>query len=613
MRKRSRRALLTALCFLLVIGPASLFGGKYASAQLLRIAVVQSLKGGVTVLKSGGTKPFKAFKSMSLNEGDQIATGKDGGAVLELSSAGADEDSITIAANSVVNFSKLKDAGGTKTKLSVWAGSLWVKVKSVSNASDQFEVETPTSIMGVRGTQFYVNVNPMTGLTNLFLAAGVVQAGTNGNRLDAAGKKPIDKIQTIYPGQQIAEAHDAAGLKTQVSTVNIDELVEDTTPEILRAILESAKTIKDENDETLEKAKKEIGKTPNKDNFGGQLLSQEDLNRIAQNLNSFVALIAKEAIEKNKIDKSMIDEMNKTAGKPLIDLSIEKQLSLTENEKQQQDLLLQLMKEMQLEAERQNEAVRAAMLEAKKEALLAKQKAEELLEKNMQKAAEELLQAELQFFQALTAAQQQAFNQERLNAGLPPIGATKGTGGTSAPPSGSSAKASLKFANPLLETTPLQNGGPLELNVAFSGMSSSSRIAGYQIEVEYSAEQAAFDQERFADPETSKNYRALAPGFNVEPPGTSVANADSVDDFRVVAGASVSRLIYTVAKFNGDPVAVSDGTVMVKLPFLVHPAQEETSVSVPFHIRSITAVDANGIPIGMAAAEDLIVRVQRVN
>src|SRR5262245_52838587 len=138
MTSKNSRSLLAVLCLLLAIGPASLFAGAgKVSAQVMRVAIVESMKGSVTVMKSGGAKPFNAFKNMSLNEGDQIATGKDASVVLQLASEDADKDTITIGESSQVTFTKLKDSGGTKTKMSVWAGSLWVKVKSVSNANDQ--------------------------------------------------------------------------------------------------------------------------------------------------------------------------------------------------------------------------------------------------------------------------------------------------------------------------------------------------------------------------------------------------------------------------------------------------------------------------------------------
>ena len=42
----------------------------------LRAAKITELTGEVSVLKAGGEKPIKAFKNMSLTQGDTIITGK---------------------------------------------------------------------------------------------------------------------------------------------------------------------------------------------------------------------------------------------------------------------------------------------------------------------------------------------------------------------------------------------------------------------------------------------------------------------------------------------------------------------------------------------------------
>ncbi|QHT62000.1 hypothetical protein GXP70_19785 [Paenibacillus lycopersici] len=623
MRKGSSRTLLAALCFLLVIGPASLFFGKQASAQIMRVAVVQSLKGGVTVLKSGGAKPFKAFKNMSLNEGDQIATAKDGQVVLELSSANADKDSITIAANSVVNFSKMKDGEGTKSKLSVWAGSLWVKVKSVSNASDQFEVETPTSIMGVRGTQFYVDVDPMTGLTQLFLAAGVVQSSTNDTRKAASSHEQMNQQQLVYPSQQLAESHDQADLMTQIAIVDLQQFIAQASPDIIRAILSSAQSIMAENDAYLLKKRQELDKGP-KGDPAGSLASQEELDRIAENLGNLLSAIAQEALKQQKLDQKALEQLVEEAGKKLdgsniIDLKKKADLKLTDKEKEQQNKLDQLLKAKQEQAAKE-QAAKEAQLQQMKDALAkAQQKLQELIEQNRKKLEEQQKLAEQAYFNTLSADEQKKFNANRVDNGLAPLGTGTSPGAGSGPVQQPAVrKASLAFSNPQQAATPVDNIGDVDLNLVFDGFAASPRIAGYQIEVEFPTQMAAFRQGAFAEPESALQYRAGAAGFKVEPEGTSVANANSVDDFRVVAGSATSSVIYSVAMFRADPATVPDSAVMLKLPFNVHApsAGGDTGsglANVAFHIKSIKAVDANGDPIAVKAGDDVTVQVRQAN
>lgn len=617
MMKRSNRMLLAVLCMLLVIGPASLFAGKRVSAQIMRIAVVQSLQGEVNVLKAGGKKPFLAFKNMSLNEGDQIATGKNGGAVLELSSEAADKDSVTIGPNSVVNFTKMKDSGGTKTKMSVWAGSLWVKVKSVSNASDQFEVETPTSIMGVRGTQFYIGVDPATGLTNVFLAAGVIQALTGESRFDAGDNKQLNKLITIYPSQSITETGTNAGVATEVSVVDIASFIANASSDIILAILKDAASIAEEQRQMMDNVKQALDSGAATGAFGGMITSQSDFDRISNNLNQLVSLIAQQALKANKLDstqlQAIIDEVNKQAKGKLIDLSTTSTLQLTDAEKKKQLEAEALRKKQEALAAQQ----KAADEQKKKlqEALQALQKAKELQEQNRKKLEEEQQKAAQKLFDSMTAEQQRAFNESRKANGLKELNSTNSN--TTSPPVTVSAKATLAYSDPNLTGTQLsvpQYGKQVDFNVVFNGFQSSQAIMGYQIEIEYDPALAMFDSDKFTSPEFLVPYRGGgATGFKVEPEGATVVAANSVDDFRVLQDGNLSKLVYTVAKFSGDATAVSDGSMMVKLPFFVHPFTTEpigTVKQVPFTITSIKAVDASGNTVAMVSGNPFTIQAK---
>ncbi|MDK8182513.1 FecR family protein [Paenibacillus sp. UMB4589-SE434] len=145
-----------------------------AAAKLVRAAVVTEWKGKVLVEKVGGKKPLQVFKKMSINQGDRITTGAKSKVVLQLA-GGAEQDVVTIGENSDVSFTELKKDKGVVTRISVWAGSAWLKVKSIAGADDRFELETPTTVMAVRGTQFGVYVHPMAGWSRLTVSAGVVR------------------------------------------------------------------------------------------------------------------------------------------------------------------------------------------------------------------------------------------------------------------------------------------------------------------------------------------------------------------------------------------------------------------------------------------------------
>lgn len=601
------RSLLMMLCLLLMMGPVSLLAGVgHAAAQVMRIAVVKEMSGTVNVLKSGGAKPFKAFRNMSLNEGDQISTGKDGEVTLTLSSSAADQDEINISSGSQVTFSKMKDSGGAKTKMSVWAGSLWVKVKSVSNASDQFEVETPTSIMGVRGTHFFVRVNPLTGQTEVFLAAGVVESKTTKDRHEAGTDSELSSTVTIYPSQQLGEANRTDGLETSLSVVDLSTFVSGASPEMIKAILKDAASIAEEQKQMLEKAKESLGTEPSKNNFGGQIQSTEDLERLANNLNNLVSIIAKEAIEQKKVAEDVIDQINKEAGKKLIDSSTTSELVLTDKEKKAQEEAAKFEEAQKKLAEKkaqEQQQMQQALQDAIKKAQEIREKQEQG-NKEAQKKKED--QANQDYYNKLTDAEKKRVDENRNTIGLPSIPTSGSTG------SGSSSTESKPTVT-LLNNGRSANGplaGYVDLGVAFKGFTGSKKIMGYQLEVEYDNTLAQFGKTNFDSMEDVLYYRAGAAGFIVEPESAgTVANANSVDDYRVVSGANNrSTLVYTVVKFNGSSVEINGETTLVRLPFLVTPPLTG-SVPVTFKIKSITAVDANGNPVEIVKGSDLTLQL----
>ncbi|WP_181909578.1 FecR family protein [Paenibacillus taihuensis] len=593
------------LCLLLIIGPCSLLAGEgHASAQVMRVAVVKEISGTVNVLKSGGAKSFKAFRNMSLNEGDQIATGKDGEVTLSLSSSAADQDEISISTGSQVTFSKMKDSGGAKTKMSVWAGSLWVKVKSVSNASDQFEVETPTSIMGVRGTHFFVKVNPITGKTEVFLAAGVVESTTTKDRHATGDNSDMPNSVTIYPSQQLGEADGDEGLETSVSVVDLSTFVSQASPDLVKAILKDAASIAAEQKQMLDKAKESIGSEPNKDNFGGQIQSPEDLERMVNNLNNLVSIIAKEAIDQKKVAQDVIDQINKESGKKLIDSSTKSELILSEKEKKQQELAAKF-EEAQKKAADKKAQEQQQLQQAIQDAI---KKAQELRDQQEQANKEALKkqqdQANQTYYNQLTAEEKKRIDENRVSAGLPSIPTKDNTS------SGSGSVVSKPTVS-LLNNGRSANGvleGYIDLGLAFKGFTGSNKIMGYQLEVEYDNTKAQFGNSDFdMDP---LYYRAGAAGFIVEPESAgTVPGANSVDDYRVVQGTgNTSTLFYSVVKFNGSSVEINGETTLVRLPFLVS-AQSYIAGSITFKIKSITAVDENGNPVEVVKGSDITLQV----
>ncbi|MGG1551388.1 FecR domain-containing protein [Paenibacillus ferrarius] len=395
MRVTSKSLLSFFLSLSLMLSVFSFVLAKPADAKTVRVAIIASLSGDVTVKKGGGSKTYDAYESMSLNQGDTIYTGDDSSVTLNLSNGDAD---VTLGDNAELNVSDLNSADGNKkSKLKVWAGSLWVKVKSLAGSDDEFEVETPTAVMGVRGTQFYVSVDPVTGNIKMAVGAGKVSATTV--RMNDANAQQ-ESIAYLYPTQQITldSRDEAEDLDTKVEFLDLEDFIKQASPAVIEEFIKNKAEIDKENDEFIAQKQKELneGKSTS-DNTSLSLKSQADLEKVKKNLDNLVGNIAKEALNEQKFNKDsmnkIIEEANKkiTDGTKKIDLSKVQPLDKTagvdpELEKKKQEKLKVLEEkklQKKIEAEKKLEDAKKKLADQLKALEEQKKKQEEA-----QKAAE---------------------------------------------------------------------------------------------------------------------------------------------------------------------------------------------------------------------------------
>lgn len=133
-----------------------IFTGSVIAETNFREADVVDLFGTVNVKKSGGEKTFQAFKGMSLNTGDRIMTSDNSWILLNFDS----DKEVKIDQNTDIVISEIsfnENSGEQKTGISLWAGRIWASIKRGLGIRESFEVKTPTTVMGVKGTMFYVD------------------------------------------------------------------------------------------------------------------------------------------------------------------------------------------------------------------------------------------------------------------------------------------------------------------------------------------------------------------------------------------------------------------------------------------------------------------------
>ncbi|MCM8773389.1 MAG: FecR domain-containing protein [Candidatus Omnitrophica bacterium] len=122
-----------------------------------RVGIIEEIKGKVEVKSSGG-RWEEAKLGMVLREEDTIRTKGNSYALLSL--RGEEEAIVEIKENSELMLSELgiDEEGVTRTLLDLAIGEVLIKVDKLRERGSNFEVKTPTSIVGVRGTIFSVKV-----------------------------------------------------------------------------------------------------------------------------------------------------------------------------------------------------------------------------------------------------------------------------------------------------------------------------------------------------------------------------------------------------------------------------------------------------------------------
>ncbi len=150
--------------------------------KVQRSLVVQTVTGTVVYLRlNRSDEPAIAGTSLQA-VGDGIRTGPRSTAVLTLDT---NVGTLELSAATVLRIQQMQASpqGGYKTRLMLSQGQVRVKLKPFVNPESSFEVQTPSSVSGVRGTVFGVAVQP-TGDTAVALESGKVSIVAHAQTLD---------------------------------------------------------------------------------------------------------------------------------------------------------------------------------------------------------------------------------------------------------------------------------------------------------------------------------------------------------------------------------------------------------------------------------------------
>jgi hypothetical protein len=143
-----------ACIIVLVLGVAAI---GYAAET--RSAQVTSLNGTAEMRQSGQDAWSPAKVGTVMNEGDTIKTSAKSWALLNIDDGKI--ATVEVKEGSEMAIAELKtdpQSDTSQTLLDLAMGEVLIKAQKVHGENSRFEVKTPTSIVGVRGTTFNVKV-----------------------------------------------------------------------------------------------------------------------------------------------------------------------------------------------------------------------------------------------------------------------------------------------------------------------------------------------------------------------------------------------------------------------------------------------------------------------
>jgi hypothetical protein len=228
---------------------------QVSAEKASRIAALMEVDGAVFVKKAGGHREFKAFKQMGLTQGDLVRTGSDGSAKIVYE----DGTETSIGKYAQVMISELSADGEAKqTSIKLWAGKVWNKVKTLLNANDRFEVETPTVVIGVRGTLFFVQIDDAAGSSKVVVLDGAVGVGG----FSPAAQQEPEQIVALNQQFKVNSDPDPNNVPKK-EALNAEELVNTVDSKMLVQIINDVITTIEENTEKAKTAKEQSTQTGN--------------------------------------------------------------------------------------------------------------------------------------------------------------------------------------------------------------------------------------------------------------------------------------------------------------------------------------------------------------
>lgn len=223
----------TILLFSVFILVVSSFTGCSILTQgysIPREATMELIKGTANIIRDGQEEPID--QKVVVQEGQQIQTGENSVArIVFADGTEAMIGSLTRITLTELDQNKEKDE---RTIIKLESGKIWNKVKQLMNA-DAYEIETPTEVMAVRGTLYYVVVDSSKEETYVAALDGAIAMARDRQTLEeikdvtSTGSKGV----LLQSNQQVLLKPTDQNLQEKVEAFNQQDLIDRMEYEIL--------------------------------------------------------------------------------------------------------------------------------------------------------------------------------------------------------------------------------------------------------------------------------------------------------------------------------------------------------------------------------------------
>ena len=122
-----------------------------------KIAVVTKVKGLVEIMPTGKTEFYDLKAGTILSSGDKIRTGKSGFTAIIFID---DKSTLKLKGNSEAVITGQRTAASISKKINMDIGTVRATIKKQNT---DFVIQTPTSVASVKGTDFWLLTDPVTG------------------------------------------------------------------------------------------------------------------------------------------------------------------------------------------------------------------------------------------------------------------------------------------------------------------------------------------------------------------------------------------------------------------------------------------------------------------